>query len=915
MKLFLKKNYILMIGVLCYSCGMLALPIAARQTADACAAMQSSVFSEVFQHLGDKGVSQDLAVLRAKEISHVKYQVRFDIPKEKTEWVKGHVLIYFDFSPSDAGFSSSAASVSSDNASLLLDFQGHAVSSSCVVNGRRNSVEWKEEHILIPRSLLAVGTNKIELDFESDHSPLNRHDDYLYTLFVPDHARAAMPCFDQPDLKACFSLQLRLPADWKAISTGSIVKDSLIVSQASRKVVSKPSSDSISYRILQFSETRPLPTYLFSFTAGNFREKTVIRDGRQLSCLYRENDPDKVAQLDEVMDEIALSLKWMETYTGIPYPFEKYGFVMIPSYQFGGMEHPGAIQYNDRTVFLGKSPTLDDRLHRLELLAHETAHMWFGDLVTMRWFNDVWTKEVFANYLASKVAREQFPDVNHDLSFLKGYQIAALSTDRTEGTHPIQQPLENLNLAGLLYGNIIYDKSPVMMRKLEEQMGSEAFQKGLQTYLHTYAYGNATWDGLINILDKANPAAHLKQFSEVWVKQKGMPEITMEEKKGCLIFRQHDKYERGIFWPQSFSIGAWKSGSLQAKNSQEVNLQAMNVNMQDSVMVLPKKDVFKQLGIKKATQIFPNVDGKGYGRFVLNGMLSGKSSGKSIETSIPDWTVLPEVNRLAVLMSLYENYWMGHLDDEALFQSMYRGLSVEKNPLVASACSDYLSTIVRYMKADKRKVHEKELFELSRRHEMPAVRQLLLKRLYGSALSAEVVDSLYQIWKKESETLLNERDYMSMSYHLAMMRPLQWKEITDTQLARLTSEDCKNEYCFISRACNPDGAVQDQLFEELKQKENRRTEPWAEMLLALLNDETREPRNNQYVLSGLELLQEVQRTGDIFFPGYWVNALLGGHRSEEAKQTVEQFVKAHPDYPQKLKNKLLEAAFGLMNKK
>lgn len=865
------KLKILIIAMLGVALGAMASPITPKLASSNCA----------YQQLSDKGVSQDLAILRAKEISLVKYQVRFDIPSDKSEWVKGHVAISFNFSPQEK------------NVPFLIDFKGHTVSPSCIVNGKQTPVEWKDEHIQIPRSLLTKGKNVILLDFESDHTPLNRHDDYLYTLFVPDHAHAAMPCFDQPDLKACFSLQLKMPATWKAISSGSIIKDSVICSNTTSKEPSNSKTDIVSYKLLQFSETRPLPTYLFSFTAGKFQEKTAVRDGRHLSCLYRETDPEKVAQLDEVMDEIALSLRWMEAYTSIPYPFEKYGFVMIPSYQFGGMEHPGAIQYNDRTVFLGKNPTLDDRLHRLELLAHETAHMWFGDLVTMRWFNDVWTKEVFANYLASKVAREQFPDVNHDLSFLKSYQIPALSTDRTEGTHPIQQPLENLNLAGLLYGNIIYDKSPVMMRKLEEQMGCEAFQKGLQTYLHTYAYGNATWDGLIDILSKANPTAHLEQFSEVWVKQKGMPEITMDEKNDKIIFHQHDKYGRGIFWPQSFQMGAWKGGCL----------RVYNVNMQDSVVTLPKQEVFKHLGIKKISQLFPNIDGKGYGIFVLK------------LKEMPDWTVLPEVNRLAVLMSLYENYWMGRMNDEELFASLYRGLAIEKNPLVASACSNYISSIVRNMKTETRKKHEKELFELSRRHTMPAVRQLLLKRLYGSALSPEVMDSLYQIWKNETEKFLNERDYMSMSYHLALMLPQQWKEITSLQLSRLTSEDRKNEYRFISRACNPDTKVQDELFEELKQKENRRTEPWAETLLALLNDETREPHNNQYVKPGLDLLQEVQRTGDIFFPGYWANALLGGHRSQEAKKIVEDFVNAHPDYPQKLKNKLLEAAFVIMNQK
>lgn len=838
----------------------MVLCLATPLVSDVMYAQVQSVSLERTSQLADKGVSQELAILRAKEIKGVTYRLQFRLPKEKKNLIQGKAVISFNYHPQE----------SSDT--LYLDFQGHQMASSCLVNGKERNPLWHDEHVAIPRVWLVEGANTLEVEFFSDNTPFNRHDDYLYTLFVPDHARSAFPCFDQPDLKAPFSLELVLPSEWKAISSGSIVGDSLV--------------DGGERRVLRFAQTKPLPTYLFSFTAGEFQEKTAVRDGRTFSCLYRETDPDKVAQLDEVMDEVAFSLRWMENYTGIKYPFEKYGFVMIPSYQFGGMEHPGAIQYNDRAVFLGQNPTLDDRLHRLELLAHETAHMWFGDMVTMRWFNDVWTKEVFANYLASKVAREQFPDVNHDLNFLKAYQLTALSTDRTEGTHPIQQPLENLNQAGLLYGNIVYDKSPVMMRKLEQQMGSDAFQRGLQTYLHTYAYGNATWDGLIDILDKENPEAHLKQFSEVWVKQKGMPTITMEAKGDDIIFRQHDKYGRGIFWPQSFQMGSIVKGKLYVET----------VNMQDSIVRLSKRELAKRWGVRPG-QLIPNIDGKGYGRFVYR--------------MIPKWANLPDVNRLAVLMTLYENYWMGNVDIEALFSSMYQGLTVEKNPLVASACSGFLSTIVRNMDAAKRQVHEKRLFELSRQHSMQAVRQLLLKHLYGTAHSREVVDSLYSIWEKQSDRLLNERDYMAMSYHLAIMLPQQWQQIVDTQMERLTSEDRKNEYRFVSRACNPDVAVQDALFEELKQKENRRTEPWASTLLALLNDQIREPRNNKYLLLGLDMLQEVQRTGDIFFPGYWVNALLGSHRSAEAKTIVEDFVKAHPDYPQKLKNKLLEAAFGL----
>ena len=134
------------------------------------------------------------------------------------------------------------------------------------------------------------------------------------------------------------------------------------------------------------------------------------------------------------------------------------------------------------------------------------------------------------------------------------YQARALSTDRTPGTHPIQQSLDNLNQAGLLYGNIIYCKAPVMMRKLEQQMGEEALRDGIRQYLHQYAYGNATWDELIDILDSKAPQCGIRQFSETWVKCGGMPIVSAEWKDGRLIVKQEDPQHRGLVWQQQFNV-------------------------------------------------------------------------------------------------------------------------------------------------------------------------------------------------------------------------------------------------------------------------------------------------------------------------------------------------------------------------
>ena len=173
----------------------------------------------------------------------------------------------------------------------------------------------------------------------------------------------------------------------------------------------------------------------------------------------------------------------MEKYTGIPYAFGKFDFVLIPAFQFGGMEHAGKILYNATGLLLDESATQNQLLGRASVIAHETAHMWFGDLVTMRWFNDVWMKEVFANFMAAKIVNPSFPDVNHELRFLLAHYPAAYEVDRTPGANPIRQQLDNLNEAGSLYGAIIYQKAPVVMRHLEALLGEESFRDGLREYL------------------------------------------------------------------------------------------------------------------------------------------------------------------------------------------------------------------------------------------------------------------------------------------------------------------------------------------------------------------------------------------------------------------------------------------------
>lgn len=791
----------------------------------------------------EEGVSHELALYRSAHISDVVYNLSFTVPAEKSKPVYFDETLMFHWTGDE---------------DLQIDFQGEAgqLFSEVMVNDKTVPTVLKNEHIVIPAHCLVKGENSIVIGGYSGDKALNRSDDYLYTLFVPDHARSVFPCFDQPDLKAVFDLKLNIPEGWESIS----------------------------------NETRkPIPTYLFSFTAGRFQVQWATRDGRLLKALYRETDPRKVAQLPVVFDQVALSLRWMEEYTGIDYPFEKYGFVVLPGYQFGGMEHPGCIQFNDQRIFLGPEPTPDEEMSRLNLIAHETAHMWFGDLVTMRWFDDVWTKEVYANFMADKIARENFPDINHDLAFVKSHYPLAMSTDRTEGTHPIQQPLDNMNKAGLLYGNIIYHKAPIMMSKLEKEKGADNLRDGLRSYLSRYAYGNASWDDLIVELDRFNPEHSAQSFSDVWVKQKGMPVINSNRMSDILRVRQTDPYGRNLVWKQGFDIGYVDENG---------NFCQQHIYMDD-------RDCILYVGYNDG--VFVNSNAEGYGQFNL------RSEG--ISTMSEAWKTMADndLSRYAAVLNLYENFHRGHITAGDLTKVLIEFLTHEKNELIASTTCSYISDLLPNLDEKERDETERSLSDLMENHSLQSVRQTLLRQLSLHAVSPTVVDKMDEIWKKQSATFLNHRDYMRMAYHLAIMQPDRWQQILDEQRGRLNNEDQRREFDFISRACNPDTLVQQQLFNELLRAENRRVEPWARDMLALLNDPTREPFSNRYLVPGLDALEEVQRTGDIFFPGYWLTGLLSGHHSNEARDIVRAWIETHCSLSPALMNKLKENAYWLIS--
>ncbi|HKT82065.1 MAG TPA: M1 family aminopeptidase, partial [Vicinamibacterales bacterium] len=422
----------------------------------------------------EPGVSRSLARSRSSRISKLGYNLALGIPADPAATIDGRVEIAFDLKNADEPLA-----IDFRDAGTLL----RTVTLPTAPTGRID-VEVVNGHIVVPPAALRDGTNVIVITFAAGPS-IQRRDDLVYSLFVPAKAHHAFPCFDQPDLKADFSISVTAPADWTVLSNGH--ENSVKVNGDRCEFV--------------FRSTRPISTYLVAIVAGRLVVDTAERNGRTLRMFRPVVDEALLDRnRDAIFDLHANALAWLEQYTAIDYPFDKFDFVLIPAFQFGGMEHPGAVYYNASSLLLDATPT-EQQLHaRAHLIAHETAHMWFGNYTTMPWFDDVWMKEVFANLMAAKIVEPMFPTVDHDLRFLLTHYPAAFAVDRTAGTHPVRQELDNLDDAGWLYGPIVYQKAPILMRDIECRMGEEWLRDALENYLETHAYGCAAWPELERIM-------------------------------------------------------------------------------------------------------------------------------------------------------------------------------------------------------------------------------------------------------------------------------------------------------------------------------------------------------------------------------------------------------------------------------
>ena len=821
-------------------------------------------------HFYDSGISSELAQFRKQQVSGIHYSLSFEIPAEKSAPIPSSLLLEVE--------------ISDVSHPVILDF--HEKTShllSLEVNGEKTEIDHRDQHLIIPTDALTNGTNTIQIDFIAGELSLNRNEDFLYTLLVPDRASTLFPCFDQPNLKANYTLNISAPKNWKVLA-------------GAPKIASEENGEFITHR---FAKSDLMSTYLFSFVAGEFEEAKSDSDFPQ-TMFYRETNPEKIeASIPELFRLHQKSKEFLEEYTAYTFPFQKLDFATIPIFQYGGMEHVGAIQYRESSLFLDENATDSELLSRAKLIGHETAHMWFGDLVTMNWFEDVWMKEVFANFMAGKLVNPTYPEINHKLSFLANHYPSAYGEDRTKGTNPIKQKLANLKDAGSLYGSIIYDKAPIMMRQLETAMGEAAFQKGIQKYIKTYANGNADWNALVEILDKNTPM-DLQQWSEVWVNQSGRPILSDKIEFGqdgtISSFMITQKAEDGSdkVWPQLFDITFF----YEDKN------KTFSVAMKDKTL-----DLKEAIGEQQPSAILYNSNGLGYGIFPLE------------QSSLPHITSLTnEVMRGQSYINLYENTLSGNIAPILAFESFQKGIETEQNEILARLISGELSSIFwSYLTEAQREqvlpALENQLWNQLQKDLPTNLKKTIFSLYSGIAYSQKGHNRLFQVWKKEiaiKDLKLNPDNFTSLAMTLALYGHPKSDEILSEERTRISNPDKLDRFDFLLPALSQNETERDSLFESFREATNREKESWVLSACGYIHHPLHQNSAIKHLPLALELLEDIQKTGDIFFPKRWTSVTAGQYTSPEAAKIVSGFLSSNPDYNPILKNKILQATDDLM---
>ncbi len=455
-----------------------------------------------------------------REVVPLREEVRLEIDPRQTTY-SGTVRIALRVAESVTSFRFHALDIEFDT--LVIDGPGGSQTLTPVA-GEQGMVTATAARPLGP------GDYTLEMSFKNEFGTqavglyrLEAGDDwYVFTQFEAVDARRAFPCWDEPGFKIPYTIELEVPAGDQAISNMPVAEETRAGDR----------------RTLRFKETPLLPSYLLAIAVGPLETVPIPGlsiPGRMVTVKGSSGLTQTAAELTPPL------LRALEAYFGTPSPFEKLDVIAVPEYWPGAMENPGAITFSEPLLLLDPSATtLAQRRELASAMAHELAHLWFGDLVTMEWWDDLWLNESFATWMAAKITDQVYPELRDAVDRVPGVQFA-MSVDALLTTRPMRRPVENLPNLLQSADVLAYRKGEILLGMFEQWVGPEPFRRGIRRYLSDHAWGNATAGDLWAALSTAS-GTDIGPAMASFLDQPGVPVVSVEALAGGKVRLRQERY-------------------------------------------------------------------------------------------------------------------------------------------------------------------------------------------------------------------------------------------------------------------------------------------------------------------------------------------------------------------------------------
>ncbi|BDZ38487.1 aminopeptidase N [Microbacterium suwonense] len=400
-----------------------------------------------------------------------------------------------------------------------IDFIGESV-TRVTVDDREREVRYDGARILVD-GLSAHNVVRVEAVAAYSRSGEGMHrfhdpvdgETYLYTQYEPADARRVMACFEQPDMKASYTFDITAPAGWHVLSN-----------QSPARV-----REGIGVQRVEFAPTLPISSYITSVAAGPYaRIDGEWSRGDQridLGVLCRASLAEHL-EADEIIEVTRQGLDFFSDAFAYPYPWGKYDQIFVPEYNLGAMENPGLVTFTEAYINRGAA-TDAQRGGRANTILHEMAHMWFGDLVTMRWWDDLWLKESFADYMGTHASAAATRFTDAWARFANSRKTWAYRQDQLPTTHPIVADIPDLEAAKLNFDGITYAKGAAVLKQLVAFVGEDAFFEGARRYFAAHAFGNTTLEDLLDELEEVS-GQDLRTWARLWLQTSGVATLWLE---------------------------------------------------------------------------------------------------------------------------------------------------------------------------------------------------------------------------------------------------------------------------------------------------------------------------------------------------------------------------------------------------